>query len=298
MNFRIEQYRIFNVVANFNSFSKAAENLFMTQSAVSQAIKQLETSLNITLFKRTAKGVELTEAGNILYKYTSSAMELLETGLLRLESLKTLEDGELKIGASDTISSHFLLPRLEMFHKLHPNIKIRIINRVTSETIDLLKNGKIDIAFGNLPIKDDSLEIVECMTVHDTFVAGNDYLEYKEKVFTRQDISKLPLILLESKSNSRRYVDKIFLKSGQVLTASVELGAHELLLQLAKINLGISCVVREFSEEYLKNGSVFELKQKNPIPERAIGYCYSKNLHLTPSMKEFITFLNTNLTKK
>lgn len=297
MSFRIEQYRIFNVVANSQSFSKAAESLFMTQSAVSQAIKQLETSINMTLFKRTSKGVELTEAGNILYKYTSSAMELLETGLLRLESLKTLDDGELKIGASDTISSYFLLPRLEMFHKLYPNIKIKIINRVTSETIDLLKNGKIDIAFGNLPIKDDSIEIVECMTVHDTFVAGNDYLEYKEKVFTRQDISKLPLILLEGKSNSRKYVDKVFLKSGQVLTASVELGAHELLLQLAKINLGVSCVVREFSESYLKDGSVFELKQKNPIPERAIGYCYSKNLHLTPSMKEFITFLNSNFEK-
>ena len=166
-------------------------------------------------------------------------MELLETGLLRLESLKALDDGELKIGASDTISSYFLLPRLEMFHKLHPNIKIKIINRVTSETIDLLKSGKIDIAFGNLPLKDDSLEIVECMKVHDTFVAGNDFLENKEKVFTRQDISKLPLILLESKSNSRKYVDKTFLKSGQVLTASVELGAHELLLQLAKINLGV-----------------------------------------------------------
>ena len=297
MSFRIEQYRIFNVVANSQSFSKAAERLFMTQSAVSQAIKQLETSINMPLFKRTSKGVELTEAGNILYKYTSSAMELLETGLLRLESLKTLDDGELKIGASDTISSYFLLPRLEMFHKLYPNIKIKIINRVTSETIDLLKNGKIDIAFGNLPIKDDSLEIVECMTVHDTFVAGNDYLEYKEKVFTRQDISKLPLILLEGKSNSRKYVDKVFLKSGQVLTASVELGAHELLLQLAKINLGVSCVVREFSEGFLKDGSVFELKQKNPIPERAIGYCYSKNLHLTPSMKEFITFLNTSFEK-
>lgn len=297
MSFRIEQYRIFNVVANSQSFSKAAESLFMTQSAVSQAIKQLETSINMPLFKRTSKGVELTEAGNILYKYTSSAMELLETGLLRLESLKTLDDGELKIGASDTISSYFLLPRLEMFHKLYPNIKIKIINRVTSETIDLLKNGKIDIAFGNLPIKDDSIEIVECMTVHDTFVAGNDYLEYKEKVFTRQDISKLPLILLENKSNSRKYVDKVFLKSGQVLTASVELGAHELLLQLAKINLGVSCVVREFSEEYLKSGSIFELKQKNPIPERAIGYCYSKNLHLTPSMKEFITFLNSNFVK-
>lgn len=297
MNFRIEQYRIFNVVAKSQSFSKAAENLFMTQSAVSQAIKQLETSIDMILFKRTSKGVELTEAGNILYKYTSSAMELLETGLLRVEALKSLEDGELKIGASDTISTHFLLPRLEMFHKLYPNIKIKIINRVTSETIQLLKSGKIDIAFGNLPIEDSTLEVVKCMTVHDTFVAGNDFKEYKEKVFSHDDIAKLPLILLENKSNSRKYVDKVFLESGLVLTPSIELGAHELLLQLAKINLGVSCVVREFSKEYLKNDFVFELKQKNPIPERSIGYCYSKNLHLTPTMKEFMSFLNSNFVK-
>lgn len=294
MNFRIEQYKIFNIVAKSQSFSKAAKELFMTQSAVSQAIKQLENSLDIALFERTSKGVNLTEVGNILYKYTSSAMELLQTGLLRIENLKTLDDGELKIGASDTISTHFLLPRLEMFHKLYPNIKIKIINRVTTETIELLKNGKIDIAFGNLPIEDESIEIIECMKVHDTFVAGNDYQKYKDKVFSYEDIAKLPLILLESKSNSRKYVDRIFLESGQVLTPSIELGAHELLLQLAKINLGISCVVREFSEEYLKNNFVFELKQKNPIPERAIGYCYSKTLHLTPSMKEFMSFLNSN----
>ena len=89
------------------------------------------------------EGIELTEAGNILYKYTSSAMELLETGLLRIEALKSLDEGELKIGASDSISTHFLLPRLEMFHKLYPNIKIKIINRVTNETIELLKSGKL-----------------------------------------------------------------------------------------------------------------------------------------------------------
>lgn len=298
MDFRIEQYRIFNVVAKSESFSKAGQTLFMTQSAVSQAIKQLETSIDTILFKRTSKGVELTEAGNILYKYTSSAMELLETGLLKLDALKSLDEGELKIGASDTITTHFLSPHLEMFHKLYPNIKIKIINRVTNETIDLLKSGKIDIAFVNLPITDDSLEVVECMTVHDTFVVGNDYSKYKNKSFSREDISKLPLILLENKSNSRKYVNKIFLESGQVLTPSIELGAHELLLQLAKINLGVSCVVREFSEEYLNNNSVFELKQKNPIPERAIGYCYSKNLLLTPAMKEFMSFLNSNFVKK
>lgn len=294
MNFRIEQYRIFNFVAKTKSFSKAGEALYMTQSAVSQAIKQLETSIDTILFKRTAKGVELTQAGEILYKYTSSAMELLETGLVRVEALKSLDEGELKIGASDTISSHFLLPHLEMFHKLYPNIKIQIINRVSSDALTLLKSGKIDIAFINLPIVDNDIEIKECMIVHDTFVAGNGYENFKDKTFTRDAISKLPLILLESKSNSRKYVDKAFLESGYRLNASIELGAHELLLQLAKINLGVSCVIKEFSKDYLDNKFVFELKQKNPIPPRAIGYCYSKNLHLTPSMQKFMSFLNAN----
>ena len=221
-------------------------------------------------------------------------MELLETGLVRVEALKSLDEGELKIGASDTISAHFLLPHLEMFHKLYPNIKIQIINRVSFETLDLLKSGKIDIAFINLPLVDDDIEIKECLVVHDTFIAGNGYEKLKSKTFSRDDISKLPLILLESKSNSRKYVDKTFLESGQILNASIELGAHELLLQLAKINLGVSCVIKEFSKEYLDNNFVFELKQKNPIPPRAIGYCYSKNLHLTPSMQKFMSFLNAN----
>ena len=140
MDFRIEQYRIFNTVAENKSFSKAAEKLFITQSAVSQSIKQLENSINMSLFKRISKGVELTEAGEILYKYTSSSMELLETGLAKLKSLQSLESGELRIGASDTISTYFLLPHLEIFHKLYPNIRIQVINRVTIEAIDLLKN--------------------------------------------------------------------------------------------------------------------------------------------------------------
>lgn len=294
MDFRIELYKIFNVVATTSSISKAAEKLFMTQSAVSQSIKQLENSIDMVLFKRTAKGVSLTEAGEVLYKYTSSAMELLETGLHKIETLKELDEGELRIGAGDTISSYYLLPKLEKFHKLHPNIKIQIINRVTNESIELLKNGKIDIAFGNFPIQDDSLEIKNCMTVQDIFVAGNAYKDYKTVALSREEIAKLPLILLEKKSNSRQYVDKIFLESGQILSPSIELGAHELLLQLASINFGISCVVKEFSENYLNNNDVFEIQLKEPIPKRAIGFCYLKNLILTPAMKEFMRFLISN----
>ena len=295
MNFKIELYKIFNTVANAQSISKAANELFMTQSAVSQAIKQLENSIDMVLFTRTAKGVELTEAGNTLYRYTSSAMELLDNGLHKLESLKNLDYGELKIAAGDTISIEYLSPRLEKFHKMYPNIKIQIINRVTSESIDLLKRGKVDIAFGNLPFEDDTIEIKKCMTVHDTFVAGSSFFSQKEKVFSRGDISKLQLIMLEKKSNSRKYVENIFLESGHKLNICIELGAHEVLLHLAKINLGVSCVIKEFSENYLNDNSLFELKQKNPLPSRSIGFCYSKNLILTPAMKAFMKFLDSDI---
>jgi len=88
-------------------------------------------------------------------------------------------------------------------------------------------------------------------------------------------------------------IDNVFLESGLILTPAFALGAHEVLLQLAQINLGVSCVIKEFSTSYLDNHSLFELKQENPIPERAMGYCYSKNLPFSPAMKKFIKFLDT-----
>lgn len=299
MDIKIELYKIFNIVAGEKSFSKAAAKLFMTQSAVSQAIKNLENTLDTVLFIRSPKGIELTEAGTILYRYTSSAMEILETSILRLDALKNLEEGELKIGASDSITSHFLLQYLESFHKIYPNVKIKIINRVTNKTIELLKSGKIDIAFINMPIEIDNIEVIKCIDIHDTFVAGNGFKNYKNKVFTREEISKLPLILLEKKSNSRMFVENCFIESGLNLTASIELGAHDLLLELAKINLGISCVTKEFAKDYLNNNDLFELKQKEPLPKRAIGLCYSKALPITPTMQKFMEFVRFgNVSKK
>ena len=139
-----------------------------------------------------------------------------------------------------------------------------IRDSVTDASVSLLKSGMVDIAFGNLPINDDKLIVRECMEVHDIFVGSDAYSELYNREVSRQIISEYPLILLEKKSNSRRYIDNIFLSSGIGLIPSIELGAHELLLQFAKINLGISCVVREFSEQYLADGSVHEIKLCDP----------------------------------
>lgn len=291
MTAKLELYKIFNNVAKCNSFSKAAKILYMTQPAISQAIMQLEEDLGARLFTRTPKGVVLTNEGRLLYEYTSSAINLINVGEKKLMEFKNLVTGELKIGVGDTISRYFLLPYLEKFHGQYPNIKLRIINRTTLELCSMLKSGEIDIAFCNFPIEDTSLELIECEEVHDVFVCGKRYKEKFSEPLSLEEVAALPLILLEPNSNSRRYIDAYMLSKGVKINPEIELGSHDLLLEFAKISLGIACVIREFSQDYFREGKLFELRLSEPIPKRSIGYCYLKSVTLSIASKKFIEII-------
>ncbi|MFZ2539594.1 MAG: LysR family transcriptional regulator [Oscillospiraceae bacterium] len=285
MQIKLELYRIFKEVATHNSISDAAKSLFISQSAVSQAIRQLETQLNLTLFRRTPKGVVLTTEGQLLFEYAVSAIDLLEVAEKKLHAMKDLSYGDLKIGASDTISRYLLLSRLERFNKLYPKIKLQIVNRTSIEAIALLKTGKIDLAFVNMPISDNEIVVDEYMPVHDIFVGGK---EYAGKKYSLTEIANLPLILLEKKSNSRRYVENFFNQNGIQISPEIELGSHDLLLEFAKIKLGVSCVIQEFSEQYLKSGELVELFCQTPIPARQIGIASLKGVSLSAAAKKFV----------
>lgn len=291
MSVRLDLYKIFCEVAKCESFSKAAKVLFMTQPAVSQAIMQLEEELGMRLFTRTPKGVILTNEGQILFEYANSAMNLISVGEKKVQESKNLMVGELKIGVGDTISRYFLLPYLEKFHNGYPNIKLKVVNRTTLELCTLLKSGEVDIAICNLPIKDSSLEVKELIEIHDVFVYGEKYKKNLSTPLTLEEIAKFPLILLEPKSNSRQYVEKYILSKGIRIKPEIELGSHELLLEFAKINLGVSCVIREFSQEYLQAGVLYEVQTIEEIPKRSIGVCSLKSVSLSPASEKFVDLL-------
>lgn len=294
MDIKLDLYRVFREVARCQSFSRAAKELYMTQPAVSQAMLQLERQLEIRLFTRTAKGVTLTNEGQLLYEYINSAISLIHVGEEKLLQSKNLMMGELRIGVGDTVSRYFLLPYLEEFHSQSPNIKLKIINRTTLELCDMLKSGEIDMAICNLPIKDTSLEIRECMEVHDVFVCGEKYRSILSMPLTLKEIANLPLILLEAKSNSRQYVERYFLSKGIKILPEIELGSHDLLLEFAKINLGIACVIKEFSQEYLKNSLLYEVEIAEEIPKRSIGFCFLKSVSLSPAAKKFVEIVENS----
>jgi len=298
MLIKFDQYRIFCITANSKSFSEAANKLYMTQSAVSQQIKNMEKVLGTSLFVRSKNGTKLTPQGEELLKYAENAISLLESIEGQFNSSKSLEEGYLRIGAGDTVSHHYLLPALDIFHAQYPNIKIEITNRVTSGVLSKLAAGKVELGFVNLPISQELydsrlIDVTPTLTVSDIFVAGNLFSHLKGRNLSMKEISDLPLIMLEPKSNSRLSVDSFFEQNGITLKPEIELGSHDLLLEFAKKNLGVSCVTKEFSTAQLNSHDLFEIKTDFSIPDRYIGICRMKGVTLTPPAEKFIEILSS-----
>ncbi|MBQ9942179.1 MAG: LysR family transcriptional regulator [Christensenellaceae bacterium] len=288
MAFSLDHYRIFHAVVQHKSFSAAAAQLYVTQPAVSQAVKQMEQDFGTRLFIRTKNGILLTEEGEILSGYIASALGLIDAGEQRVKKIAQLSAGVLRIGASDTISRWFLTPFLEEFHTLYPDIAITMTNRTSSEILKLLSAGQVDIGYVNLPITARGMRTVACKTVHDGFIAGPRYAGLAGKRLSLQDVAAHPMIMLERAANSRRYVDKFFLSAGIELEAQIELSAHDLIADYVRIGLGVGCVTREFCPEAAAGGDLFFLELDRPVPPRQIGACYPEGIEISAAARKFI----------
>jgi LysR family transcriptional regulator, transcriptional activator of the cysJI operon len=292
---KLDLYRIFNVVSRNKSFSKAAQDLYMTQSAVSQAIMKLENELEIQLFYRTSKGIVLTNEGKLLNEHINSALGMINVGEEKILEFKSLKTGQLRIGVGDTISRYFLLPYLEEFHARYPGIKLNILNGTTTEICDFIKSGKADVGICNLPVHDEHLQFIPCKEIQDIFVCGEKFKKLTNKPISLEYLMGLPLIFLEKKSNSRMFVENFFIKRGFHVSPVFELGSYDLVLEFTKINLGISCVIKEFSRDYLERGDLYEIRLEEELPKRSIGMCYLKNIPLSRAAKRFVESINNVL---
>lgn len=289
MKTKLDYYRIFYETARFSSFSTAAQHLYISQSAISQCIHQLEQDLDAQLFIRSRRGVTLTKEGEILFQKVESAMQALEQGETLLARLHHLDSGSLIIAAGDTITSRYLLPYLEKFHALYPGIRIEMANSYSHHMLELVKEGKAELAFVNLPVSDNELCIKPCLNIHDIFVCGIDY-DRKES-YTWEEMAQQSLILLETNSTSRRYLDEQFKEKGITLKPQIEIAAHDLLIRFASIHLGVSCVVEEFSKESLNQGIIRKMELYPPLPQRSIGYAHLKSTPLSLAAQAFLKLI-------
>ncbi len=289
MKTKLDYYRVFYETARFESFSLAARHLYISQSAISQCIGQLEADLGTTLFTRSRRGAKLTREGSLLFSKVESAMQSIDQGETLLAQLKHLSSGSLIIAAGDTITSHYLLPYLEQFHAKYPAIRIEMLSSYSSNMLSQVKEGRAELAFINLPAEDFELTIRPCAQIHDIFVCGAEY-PAKERCGWKE-IADHPLLLLETHSNSRRYLDQKFSEKNIAINPQIEVAVHDLLIRFASINLGVACVVKEFSKNALETGIIKEINLNPPLPPRSIGCAYLKHNELSSAAKAFLELI-------
>ena len=289
MNINFELYKVFHEVATAKSISKAAENLLISQPAVTQSTKTLEDQLGGKLFIRTPKGVILTNEGEELYKYIKEGMNYFINGTNKFSSLKNLDSGVINIGATTVISEHYLMPYLDTFHTKYPNVDINIHNDLTDNLIKELRNGNLDIIIINIPntnIKD--IDTYALTTLQDIFV-GNS--KYKDKKYnTIKELLKEDILLQKTPSVTRTNFNNYLKENNLDCTPKMEVVSHSLLTGLTENGFGISLLTKNFIRDKLEN-TLYEIKIKEQLPERTLGYAIKNGTIPSFTTTKFIEIL-------
>ncbi|MDY3973987.1 LysR family transcriptional regulator [uncultured Veillonella sp.] len=290
MSISTDLYRTFLGVGLHLSFSKAAKDLGVSQSAISQSIKQLEKELEITLFERTTKSVAFTPEGKELFDTVAKAFSILDNGVTQLQERMTHEQESLKLAATDTLCRHFLLPYFKKWQEQEHDTGLQITNRPSPQCVEMVENREAQIAIVNtyegLELN-PQLEVIDLLTVQDIFVGGPFY-----KGMGVIDLNRLlqePLLLLTQGAASRSFFDQ--LTNNACKKPSFELGSLDVLMDLVEINMGISLVPDMLVKQKIKEGRVVEIKTDMTVPPRKVALVRSRLMPVSQGAAKFIDLL-------
>ena len=294
MEQHLSQYRIFYEVARCGNISRAAKELYISQPAISKSISKLEDSLGLSLFTRSSRGVQLTPEGNVLFQHVAAAFDSLSRGEKELKRIHDFHIGQLKIGVSNTLCKYVLLPYLKSFVEKYPHVNITIESQSTAHTLEMLEARKIDIGLVAEPRARRGLNFTPVMEIHDGFVCTPAYMENLTlREGPAPDIFKTGNIMLLDRSNmSRKHLDTYLSDRDIEVNQLLEVTDMALLIEFARIGLGIACVILDFVSDDLKNGTLMEVPLDAPIPRRVIGFaCPPQDQSQT--LREFLAFCST-----
>lgn len=292
MNQNLSSYWIFYVVANAGNISKAAKELYISQPAISKSIQKLEDSLGCKLFSRSSRGVILTDEGQLLYGHVKEAFETLNLGEDKLKRSIALGVGHLQIGVSATLCKYMLLPYLKEFIRRNPHISISISCQSTNETLHLLDENKIDIGLIGKPENMKNINFFYLDNIEDIFVANPDYLANLKKRGIPESaiLINSTLMLLDKNNMTRQYIDDYLQHNHITVAESIDISNMDLLIDFAKIGVGVACVIRSFVTEELREGTLVEIPLGIPIHQREVGFAYKENIKPSKSLQTFIDF--------
>lgn len=294
MTENLEYYKVFYYVAKLGSLTAAAQELSVSQPAVSQAIKHLEQALETRLFMRASRGIRLTSEGQVLFEHVKEGYEQILLGEKKLTAMLQLDYGEVRIGASDMTLKYYLLPLLEKYHERYPGVKVLVTNAPTPETLNLLRQGKIDFGVVSTPFAQvQGMTVIKVRELEDVFVGGRKFIQYKNRMLDLQELERLPIISLEGNTSTGKYMSDFLRQNGVEPHSEFELATSDMIVQFALRNFGIGSVVRDFAQEYLDDGRLFELRFNKIIPKRQICVVTDEKTYISGAAKALLEMVDS-----
>ena len=294
MNSNFEYYKIFYYVAKYENLTKAATALKTSQPAVTRTIHKLEGELGCRLFTRSKTGMKLTPEGRTFYGYVAAGCAQFFKGENDLSNLISLENGTIYISATETALHCYLFQAMEEFNSLYPNVRFKILNNSTTESVNAVKEGKVDLAFvsANLQVA-KPLRMKILRKYRDILIAGMRFEELKagKEELSLKELVSYPWISLTAETITRRFLNEYFEKNGLTFAPDMELATTDMILPAVRHNLGLGFIPAEFADAELESGQVFEIKVKEKLPERNIILIYDMEYPQSIAAKEFQKFL-------
>lgn len=295
MNINFEFYKVFYHCAKNLNFSKAAEELFVTQSSVSQTIKKLEKQMNVKLFHRTGKNISLTKEGDLLFTYIEKAFNIVKLGEQNIESMKSLDKGEIHIGASDTLTKYYLMTGIKKFYTKYPKIKIHLTNRSSPENVKMVQNNAVDFSIININpnLNYKNVTIEKLWTSKNIFVYAPKTYSFNQESITLKELNEYPLISLEENSTSMQVMKQYLNKKNIKLDFDFEFGTTSLIIEMALTGIGIAYVSKDAVEDLINKKMLQTINIVESIPSIDIGLVKNTDFPLGLASYKFINLIKT-----
>ena len=295
MDISYDLLKVFKEVAYYESVSKAAQKLCVTQPSVTKSIKKLESQLNLNLFVREKKGLVLSDDGKRLYKYILDSINTLDNTLNFSKNINESNIGVLKIGAGESVSKNILKKTIIEYKKLYPGITIELLNSSSEQLYHDMKYGRLDAVFINstVVVNDSKYKYFKVLDIEDCFFTTKEYYKKIENVINLKSILSDSLIVQNEKYDTRIFLNNICIKNNIQLKPTIEVDRHSLIVEFVLAGLGIGFATKQYINSYFDSGELVEIPVNFNIEKRHINCVYKNDKNIR--LNNFIRLLRNNI---
>jgi DNA-binding transcriptional LysR family regulator len=290
----LNQLRVFHAVASLKSFTRASESLFLTQPGISKHIRQLEEFYGIRLFERLGKGVQPTQAGEILFESTGKIFELIDDAGAKMDDLKGLRGGKIKIGASFTAGTYIIPKLLGRFNQLYPDVKLFLDISLSHRIAEKVISNEIDLGFIGAPYEDNRLITRILCEDRLVIIIPEDHPWSDRESVGFSELADQSFILSGKGSGTRDFLERQLENREIKIKKKMEFGNTEAVKKAVAAGIGISVLSESAIMDEERSGRIKSLNVSDCSLKRAFYFTYHKERYRSHATQALIHLLERN----